>query len=96
MVTEFAEIDVKPGMEEAFIEGVKASIAIFLRAAGCHGADLKRSVEVPTHFVLNIKWDSVEAHNGFRASPDFGLWRGNVGHCFAAPPNVWHGEIVAE
>ncbi len=96
MVTEFAEIDVKPGMEEEFIAGVKASLPIFARAAGNHGADLKRSVEQPSHFVLNIKWDSVEAHNVFRASPDFALWRGNVGHCFAAAPNVWHGEIVAK
>jgi quinol monooxygenase YgiN len=94
MVTEFAEIDVKPGMAPAFIAGAQASIPIFLRATGCHGVVVNQSIESPLHFVLNIQWESVEAHNAFRASPDFALWRGNVGHCFAAPPSVWHGEKV--
>jgi quinol monooxygenase YgiN len=93
MVTEFAEIDVKPGTEQDFIAGVEASKPIFLRS-GAHGVWLNHSIEKPGHFVLNILWDSVEAHNVFRASPDFQLWRGNVGHFFAAPPSVWHGETV--
>ena len=95
MVTEFAEIDVKPGTEQDFIAGVKASLGHFARAPGCHGVTLQRSIENPQHFVLNIQWDSVEAHNAFRASADFSVWRGNVGQYFAGPPHVWHGEIVA-
>ena len=95
MVTEFAEIDIKPGMEAAFIAGVTASRPIFARSPGCHGLELHRSIENPQHFVLNIKWDDVAAHNAFRASPNFALWRGNVSACFAAAPNVWHGEQAA-
>ena len=95
MVTEFAEIDIKPGMEATFIGDVEASRPIFARSPGCRGLVLRRSIEQPHHFVLNIEWDSVAAHNQFRAAPEFALWRGNVGACFAAPPNVWHGERVA-
>jgi quinol monooxygenase YgiN len=96
MVTEFAEIEVKPGMEAAFIEGVEKSRPAFLRSTGCHGVGLVRSVENPLKFVLQVQWESVEAHMvTFRASPEFQEWRGNVGHCFAAPPHVWHGETVA-
>jgi quinol monooxygenase YgiN len=93
MVTEFAEIDVKPGTEQDFIAGVEASRPIFLRG-GAHKVWLHRSIEQPSHFVLNIHWDSVDAHNAFRASPDFQLWRGNVGGFFAGPPHVWHSEVV--
>jgi quinol monooxygenase YgiN len=94
MVTEFAEIDVKPGLEEAFIAGVAASKPLFLAFAACHGLELHRSIEAPGHFVLNIKWDDVAAHEAFRASPDFQTWRGHVGHTFAAPPKVWHSHTV--
>ncbi len=94
MVIEFAEIDVKPGMEAEFIAGVETSRPLFLRSPGCHGLVLHRSIEQPQHFILNIKWDSVAAHEAFRAAPEFALWRANVSACFAAAPNVWHGERV--
>jgi quinol monooxygenase YgiN len=82
-------------MEDEFKAGVAASHELFARAKGCHGASLQQSVEEPAHFVLLVKWDSVADHNeGFRASPDFQIWRKNVGHCFAAPPRVWHGQAV--
>ncbi len=94
MVTEFAEIEVKPGSEAAFIAGVAASRPLFLAYDGCHTVELHRSIESPAHFVLNIKWDSVETHNAFRESPGFQAWRGNVGGFFAGAPKVWHSETV--
>ncbi len=95
MVTEFAEIEVKPGMEQEFVAGVAKSKAAFLRSAGCHGLHLVRSVENPLKFVLHVQWESVAHHMElFRAAPEFQEWRGNVGHCFAVPPVVWHGEVV--
>ncbi|MCB5945245.1 antibiotic biosynthesis monooxygenase [Acidocella sp. KAb 2-4] len=96
MVVEFAEIEVKPGMEQEFIAGVEKSKPAFLRSAGCYGLHLVRSVESPSKFVLHVRWESVEHHMvNFRAAPEFQEWRGNVAHCFAAPPHVWHGEVVA-
>jgi len=94
MVTEFAEIEVKPGMEDEFIAGVTASKPLFAAGKNCHGATLQRSVETPSHFVLLVKWDAVADHEAFRNTPDFQTWRKNVGHCFAAPPHVWHGQDV--
>ena len=70
--------------------------AAFLRSAGCHGLHLVRSVENPSKFVLHVQWESVAHHMEiFRNAPEFQEWRENVGHCFAAPPNVWHGQAVA-
>ncbi|HTQ72069.1 MAG TPA: antibiotic biosynthesis monooxygenase family protein [Acidocella sp.] len=95
MVTEFAQIEVKPGMEEAFIQGAAKSRPVFLAAEGCFGMGLQRSVEEPSKFLLMVQWESVDAHMViFRESPGFQEWRNNVGHCFAVPPVVWHGETV--
>jgi quinol monooxygenase YgiN len=95
MVTEFAEIDVKPGMAAQFRTGVAASLTAFTEAAGCHGVELHQSIETPEHFVLAVKWETVAHHTEvFRNSPGFQIWRANVGECFAGPPKVWHSETV--
>lgn len=95
MVTEFAEIDVKPGRAQQFIDGFAASKPLFDRAPGCHGVTLHRSIEDENHFVVQILWDSVAAHmEGFQKSPDFQIWRGNVGACFAGSPKVWHANVT--
>ena len=95
MVTEFAEIEVKPGSEAAFIAGVEASRPVFLGFPGCHGVALHRSLESPSHFVLMVQWGSVADHmEKFRNAPEFQTWRGNVGAYFAGAPKVWHSETV--
>lgn len=96
MVTEFAHIEAKPGIEQELIKGVEASRPVFMAAKGCKHMALQRSVEEPTKFLLIVQWESVEDHMvHFRESEGFKVWRGNVGHCFAVPPVVWHGEAVA-
>ena len=95
MVTEFAQIEVKPGMESAFLAGAAKSRSLFLAAEGCFGMGVQRSVEEPHKFLLMAQWESVDDHMvTFRESPAFQEWRDNVGHCFAAPPVVWHGQTV--
>jgi quinol monooxygenase YgiN len=91
MITEIAQIDVKPGMETEFEAGVKKAAPIFQRAKGCHGMELSRSIEKPSRYRLFVKWATVENHTvDFRGSPDFQEWRKRVGHCFASPPEVEH------
>jgi quinol monooxygenase YgiN len=95
MITEIAQIDVKPGLEADFEAGVKNAAPIFQRAKGCHGMELRRSIENPNRYRLFVTWETVEAHTiGFRNSPDFQEWRKLVGHCFAAPPDVEHVQQV--
>jgi heme-degrading monooxygenase HmoA len=91
MVTEIAQIDVKPGMEPEFEAGVKDAARLFKRAKGCHGMELKRSIEKPSRYRLFVEWATVENHTkDFRDSADFQEWRKLVGHCFASPPEVEH------
>jgi quinol monooxygenase YgiN len=96
MITEIAQIDVKPGTEAEFEKGVKQAIPIFKRAKGCRSMELRRSIEKPSRYRLFIGWDTVENHtNDFRGSADFQEWRKLVGHCFASPPDVEHVTEVA-
>jgi heme-degrading monooxygenase HmoA len=91
MFLEIAQIDVKPGMEAEFEDGVRQAAPIFKRARGCTGMELQRSVEHPSRYRLFVKWDTVENHTvDFRGSPDFQEWRKLVGYCFAQPPEVEH------
>jgi quinol monooxygenase YgiN len=95
MITEIAQIDVKPGMEAEFEAGVKNAAPIFKRAKGCHGMELRRSIEKPGRYRLFVEWATVEDHTvGFRNSADFQEWRKLVGHCFATPPDVEHVQQV--
>ena len=96
MITEIAQIDVKPGMEAEFEKGVAAATPLFKRAKGCSAMRLERSHEKPQRYRLFVAWGTVENHTvDFRGSADFQEWRKLVGHCFASPPDVEHvTEVV--
>ena len=97
MVTEIAQIDVKPGMEAEFESGVTKAAPLFKRAKGCHGMELRRSVEKPQRYRLYVEWATVEDHTvAFRGSADFQEWRKLVAHCFAAPPEVEHVTLAVK
>jgi heme-degrading monooxygenase HmoA len=96
MITEIAQIDIKPGSAAAFEEAVAEALPLFAAAKGCHGLELQRGVERPDHYVLLIRWDSVEDHTvTFRNSPAFARWRELVGPHFAGPTHVEHiGKVL--
>jgi quinol monooxygenase YgiN len=97
MVTEIAQIDVKPGMESEFEAGVKAAAPVFQRAKGCRAMELRRSIEKPARYRLFVEWETVENHTvDFRGSADFQEWRKLVAHCFATPPEVEHVTQVVK
>jgi heme-degrading monooxygenase HmoA len=95
MILEVARIDVKVGMDKEFELGVGKAAPIFARAKGCHGMELQHSVEHPSRYLLLVKWQTLENHTvDFRGSEDFKAWRQLVGHCFEAPPEVEHTQLV--
>ncbi len=95
MITEIAQIEVKPGMEKDFEAAVAKAKAAFGRSKGFHGFELHRSIEKPQRYRLMAKWDNVDAHMvDFRNSENFAEWRALVGPYFAAPPEVEHTETV--
>lgn len=97
MITEIAQIDVKPGMETEFEAGVTKAAPLFKRAKGCTAMKLARSLEKPQRYRLYVQWDTLENHTvDFRGSADFQEWRKLVGHCFATPPDVEHVSDVVK
>jgi heme-degrading monooxygenase HmoA len=95
MITEIAQIDIKPGSEKDFEAAVAKARAAFGRANGFHGFELHRSIEKPQRYRLMVKWGTLENHTvDFRGSENFTEWRGLVGQYFASPPEVEHTETV--
>lgn len=95
MIHEIAHIEVKPGSEEAFVQGVSVAAALFQKAQGCRGLSLQRGIEHPSSFQLRVDWDTVDDHMvHFRGSDDFQRWRELVARCFANPPRVEHVHTV--
>jgi quinol monooxygenase YgiN len=95
MVTEIAQIDVKPGSEKDVEAAVAKARAAFGRSKGFHGFELHRSIEKPQRYRLMVKWATLENHTvDFRGSEHFAEWRALVGPYFAAPPEVEHTETV--
>jgi len=69
MVTEIAQIDVKPGTEKDFEAAVAKARPLFLRAKGGLGFELHKSVEKPSRYRLLAKWATLENHTvDFRGS----------------------------
>jgi quinol monooxygenase YgiN len=91
MILEICQIDVKPGTEAEFEAGVAKAKPLFLGSKGCHGLELRRSIEKPGRYRLLIQWETLENHTvDFRGSENFQEWRRLVSHCFENPPEVEH------
>lgn len=93
MITEIAQIEIKPGTEKDY-EAAIAKAVNLPRAPGFHGFELHRSIEKPQRYRFIARWDTVEAHNAFRNSAAFTEWRALVGQYYAGPPEVEHTETV--
>ena len=78
MITEIAQIDVKPGTEKDFEAAVAKARPLFLRAKGGKGFELHKSIEKPQRNRLMAQWETLENHTVY----------------FAAPPEVEHTETV--
>lgn len=95
MFLEIAQIDVKDGTQAEFEAGVAKAKPLFIRAKGCRGVELQKSVEKPNRYRLFVKWETLENHTvDFRESADFGQWRALVSPYFETPPAVEHTQVV--
>ena len=65
MITEIAQIDVKPGTEKDFEAAVAKARPLFLRAEGGKGFELHKSIENLLHYRLLAKWGGT-SHRRFQ------------------------------
>jgi heme-degrading monooxygenase HmoA len=94
MVLEVAQFDIRPGAEAGFEAGYRSVVSALRESAGLLSIRMTRGIETPTRFVLLVEWDSLEAHQAFRDSDRYAIWRGGIGEYFAQPPHVEHFSDV--
>jgi heme-degrading monooxygenase HmoA len=90
MILEVALIDVTPGAEDAFEAGFLRVREALDSSPGLLSLRMTHGVESPTRFVLLVEWESLQAHQDFRNSERYEVWRGGIGPHFASPPRVEH------
>jgi heme-degrading monooxygenase HmoA len=90
MVLEQAVFEVVPGTEAEFVAAYGTARQLVAMTQGCLTMRMTRGVEVPNRFVLLVEWDSIDSHEGFRASDRFPRWRALIDEHFSAPPKVEH------
>jgi heme-degrading monooxygenase HmoA len=90
MVLEVALIDVTPGAEGDFEAGYRVAKRALASSEGLLSVRMTHGIESPSRFVLLVEWESLEAHQAFRDSDRFALWRAGIGPHFAGPPRVEH------
>ena len=97
MIIEIAEIKIRPEAEDEFVRNVETGFAIFNRAKGCLGVELRQSSEAPGEYRLLVRWETVENHTvDFRGSADFLDWRKLTAHCFAEPPTIKNWNVAVK
>ncbi|HEU0103968.1 MAG TPA: antibiotic biosynthesis monooxygenase family protein [Mycobacteriales bacterium] len=87
---EVAQLSVLPESADTFAAAYARGVPFLSASPGFRSARLVRGVESPSSFMLFVEWDSLAAHEAFRAGEGFGGWRGEVGPHFATPPHVEH------
>lgn len=97
MIKELAEIDIKPGCEQAFEDAAAIAKNLFLTSKGCIAFRLHRSMEQPSRYRMFVEWETIEDHMiEFRNSEAFAEWRRLCGSYFQNPPRVEHLTVIVE
>lgn len=96
MITETAQISVRPGSEDEFVAALRsAGIKVLERAHGFRTITIERGIERPSVFQLTLQWDRLEDHTeGFRGGPLFMEWRAVISPFFDEAPVVEHWHAV--
>lgn len=95
MIIETATMSIVPGREDEFLAALEQAKDVLAQAPGWREIHVRRGIERPSTFLLEIGWDTLEDHTvGFRGGELFPQWRALIGPFFADPPVVEHWEIV--
>ncbi len=96
MILESASLQVKPGESAAFETAFREAGRIIASMPGYRSHELQRCLEREGHYLLLVRWDSVEAHEvGFRQSAPYQEWKRLLHHFYDPFPTVLHYEKVA-
>jgi quinol monooxygenase YgiN len=96
MVIEIAELYVQPGRQAEFEAAIRHGLQTCIaQAEGVHGYSLARCVEDPCRYVMQIRWETVEAHLiGYRSGPLSTRFRELCRPFFSRPATMQHYEML--
>ncbi len=96
MILEIAQLQVRPGQGAAFEAAFAEAQAIIAAMPGYLGHELQKCLERADHYMLLVRWRSVEDHEvGFRKSAAYQDWRALLHHFYDPFPTVLHYERIA-
>jgi heme-degrading monooxygenase HmoA len=95
-ILEIANLQVIAGQTHAFEQAFGIAQRIIASMPGYLGHELQRCTEQPHHYMLLVRWQSVEHHEvGFRQSAGYQEWRKLLHHFYDPFPTVLHYQVVA-
>lgn len=96
MILEIASLQVRPGQAAAFEAAFLQAQAIIASMPGYLGHELQRCLERDDHYMLLVRWRSVQDHEvGFRTSAEYQQWRALLHHFYDPFPTVLHYKAAA-
>ena len=94
MVIEIATLFVKDDAEGDFTASFGDAAGILTRQPGCRGLRWGKRVEPELAFVLEVEWEKIEDHFGFRETDDYKTFGGLFRDHLSKPPEVVHFNPV--
>jgi heme-degrading monooxygenase HmoA len=95
MILEIAQLQVRAGQEAAFEAAFVDAQRIISSMPGYLGHELQRCLERPGHYMLLVRWRSVDDHEiGFRKSAEYQQWRQLLHHFYDPFPTVLHYQLA--
>ena len=95
-ILEIANLQVLSGQTTEFERAFVVAERIIASMPGYLGHELQRCAEQSNHYMLLVRWESIEHHEvGFRQSPQYQEWRKLLHHFYNPFPTVLHYEKAA-
>ena len=95
MIIEIAQLQVRPGRAQEFELAFNVAQKIISSMPGYLGHELQKCIEQDHHYMLLVRWESVEHHEiGFRKSAGYQEWRRLLHHFYDPFPTVLHYSKV--
>ena len=93
MILELAMLSIRPGLGKDFEANFAVASGIISSVPGYVNHSMRRSIEDPNKYILQVNWETLEAHTrGFRESPRYLEWKALLHHFYDPFPTVEHFE----
>jgi heme-degrading monooxygenase HmoA len=95
MILEVALLQIRDSLHPEFETAFGLAQQIIASMPGYLGHELQRCIEQPNHYILLVRWETIEHHKiVFRQSSQYQEWRKLLHHFYDPFPTVLHYAAV--